>query len=318
VNVVLLGAAFGVLTADGADDSFPTPKAALGLGVLLTAAGWGVYFLVGRLAEQISVLDRRLADSLATARDELGKREIAQAQVERSLLEKELLLKEVHHRVKNNLQIVLSIINLQLRRTSNSEVAMTLAESSNRIHSIAMMHEALYHSENIASIRVTDYLIDLMGQILTSAERGLELELVVEPSSGILEVERVIPLGLIATELLVGTMRRVESNTAQTTGGVHKQPPSGHAVSKPLVRIKAMQMPSGGLIFSYTEKGMEPSKGGPGDSEDSVGGRLVATLIRQLRGRLNILSADGTAYQIIIPGKEERDTQYGQAAYSYR
>src|SRR5690606_39199982 len=123
---------------------------------LVVASCGLIFFLLRKLGRQVILLEEQLLHSFDSLGEELSLRKKAQVEAERSLRDKEVLLKEIHHRVKNNLQVILSIINLQLRRTAVPEVASTLQESSSRIQSIALLHESLYRSHDISRIALRD------------------------------------------------------------------------------------------------------------------------------------------------------------------
>ena len=121
----------------------------------------------------------------------------------RSLEEKELLLKEVHHRVKNNLQVISSLLNLQARELGDPEIARLFRESQGRIRSMALIHEQLYRSSDLARIDFAAYVEDLVGHL----EQGLghkaapvEFHLDVEPLP--LPLDLAIPCGMIVNELV--------------------------------------------------------------------------------------------------------------------
>ena len=131
----------------------------------------------------------------------------AEEQVKSSLREKEVLLQEIHHRVKNNLEIVSSILALQSAQIQNPDAVDALQESQNRVHSMSMIHQKLYQGENLGTIEMKDYFINLGSHILDSfgVEKRITLEYVTETLE--LDIDTAVPLGLIVNELLTNVMK---------------------------------------------------------------------------------------------------------------
>ncbi|NHZ73817.1 MAG: HAMP domain-containing protein [Nitrospirae bacterium] len=145
----------------------------------------------------------RLTGTLVVAQN-LSLRKQTEARLRASLEEKEVLLREVHHRVKNNLQIVSSLLNLQnLQADERADPDRLLQESRNRIRSMALIHEQLYKSKDLANIDFAQYaseLIEYLGRSYDVTSRGIQLKLDVEPVS--LAVDQAIPCGMILNELV--------------------------------------------------------------------------------------------------------------------
>ena len=132
----------------------------------------------------------------------LEKRE-AEEELKRSLAEKIVIIKEVHHRVKNNFQIVSSLLSLQASTISDEATKMILLESENRIRSMALIHEKLYESEDYSRIDFSDYLRSVtmhLDAAYRGSERGIRLHYKTEPV--MLSIELAIPLGLVLNELV--------------------------------------------------------------------------------------------------------------------
>ncbi|MBI4785365.1 MAG: PAS domain S-box protein [Oscillatoriophycideae cyanobacterium NC_groundwater_1537_Pr4_S-0.65um_50_18] len=125
-----------------------------------------------------------------------------------SLREKEVLLKEIHHRVKNNLGIVSSLLQMQIRRTHDPQATVILQDSQNRIASIALVHEKLYRSKDLAQIDCTQYIQDLTIYLFDSYNTSAnQIKLIVEVENGHLDIETVIPCGLIINELVSNALK---------------------------------------------------------------------------------------------------------------
>lgn len=134
--------------------------------------------------------------------------EIKTQEVERSLHEKEYLLKEIHHRVKNNLQIVSGILQLQAIHSKNKEIKYIMNESQNRIKSMALIHQMLYQNEDIRYIPFKQYLEKLSMQIMSALmveSNRIKVNIIIKEI--FLDVEKAIPLGLIVNELLSNAIK---------------------------------------------------------------------------------------------------------------
>uniref|UniRef100_B8HWB5 histidine kinase n=1 Tax=Cyanothece sp. (strain PCC 7425 / ATCC 29141) TaxID=395961 RepID=B8HWB5_CYAP4 len=139
---------------------------------------------------------------------DITERKQAEEQIQASLRQKELLLREIHHRIKNNLQVVSSLLMLQADTTDDPYTQKVLQDSQERVAAIALVHEALYRSADLERIDLSEYVQDLLEQIFYSyqgSERGIVLQLELEPIW--LNLETVLPCALILNELLVNALK---------------------------------------------------------------------------------------------------------------
>lgn len=284
---VVLSACFAVLPVldgpDGSRDSLTS--IAVSLSLLVIVASGFLYILIGKLVRQISFLESKLKHSLLTVEEELNLRKQAQIEAEGSLREKEILLREVHHRVKNNLQIVSSILNLHLRREGSRKVASALLESVNRIQSIAILHETLYRTSNFSNINLEQYLSELAGNIQGSYDLPRRLKISIDAHGLTLDMDRVIPIGLILTELFTNSLKYA------------------FPVAKPaaVIRIMIAPLAGGAMLFSYADNGVGFPPGFTAAESASLGWRLILMLVAQLRGEVNIVPGEGAQVEIHIP-----------------
>jgi len=198
--------------------------------------------------------------------------------------ERAVLLKEIHHRVKNNLQVISSLFYLQAQRTEQDNVRRLLDESRGRLQSIALIHEKLYRSEQLASIDFGDYLRDLTAS-LTSAV-GVQVPYVkvrVEAEEIFLDIDRAIPCALIVNELVSNSMKHA------FPGGRHGE-----------IRIAVTRADSE-LEVEVNDTGI----GFPADLDlqnvTTLGLQLVASLTKQLRGTVELVRGEGTTFRIHVP-----------------
>lgn len=204
-------------------------------------------------------------------REQLAERDHSERQMRRSLQEKEMLLAEIHHRVKNNLQIISSLFNLQIRFTPDAATQQILRDSQSRIRSMALIHEQLYASQDHAHIPFDDYLRKLtqhLQQMYGEGRIRLSLELVP------LEVDMgtAIPLGILITELVSNAFKHAFAPTA--SGVIH-------------LRLRDQDPQA---VLEVEDDGIGIAEL-PRDHRRSLGWHLIQTLIGQLRGEVEIASS---------------------------
>ena len=199
-----------------------------------------------------------------------------QKAMEESLHQKEVLLKEVHHRVKNNLQVISSLLQLQAGFIENTEVRKVFEESQGRIRSMALVHEKLYQTKDLAHINFGEYLLDLTSGLAGSHGSSARVKIDVKASSVQLDVDRAIPCGLVVNELISNCFKhgfpggRAGHITVELSGG-------GDAPIELMVRDDGVGWPAE----------FDPSK------STSLGMRLVHILAKQLRAKLHLQNQEG-------------------------
>ena len=163
------------------------------VAVLLLAVGFGRYRLKQRQNRQLAARQGEIS-----AKNE---------QLEKLLRENEWLLREVHHRVKNNLQIVTSLLGTQSARLRDEAAFNAVSESQHRVHSMALIHQKLYKSDNLSSVNMEDYVGDLVEYLRDSISPGqaIAFEVYVEPL--MLDVAQAVPLGLVLNEVITNSIK---------------------------------------------------------------------------------------------------------------
>ncbi len=132
----------------------------------------------------------------------------AEEQIAVSLHEKEVLLREIHHRVKNNMQVITSLLRLQARKIRDKEALAAFAESQNRIRAMALVHETLYRSDYLAGVACRDYLGKLVRSLSRAyGTRARAVRVVVDADDASLDADHAIPVGLIVSELVTNAMK---------------------------------------------------------------------------------------------------------------
>ena len=215
---------------------------------------------------------------------EIQERQKAEIIVRKSLEEKQLLLKEIHHRVKNNLLVVASLLDLQANSVENETVLKMFRSSENRIYSMALIHEQLYKFDDLKRLNLADYIIDLVDKLSASHETNeREIEFVVDTDDVVINIETAHPCGLIINELIANSIEHAFPKSTQNQG---------------LICISLKQQSKGTICLSIKDNGI----GLPADfvieDAESLGLQLVSTLVEQLDGELQLERADGTNFQI--------------------
>ncbi|MBG0775480.1 MAG: PAS domain S-box protein [Desulfovibrionaceae bacterium] len=205
-------------------------------------------------------------------------------QIKASLKEKEVLLKEIHHRVKNNLQVISSLLNLQSAYVTDERTLDVLRDSQNRVKSMALIHERLYQTRALTKIDFGDYLFSLVSHIKSSFRGVGDVDVRIDADGYVLDVDLVIPCGLIVNELISNSLK-------------HGFPDgrSGEIV----VALRHGQ--DFDLVLTVADDGC----GLPADLDlaapRSLGLQLVTMLTQQVRGELRVERDRGTAFIITFP-----------------
>jgi len=284
------------------------PRSVLCLPVLKQSTMIGVLYLENRLSDAVFTSEKTLVTELLTSQAAISlenarlveEMKNAEEQVKRSLREKEVLLKEIHHRVKNNLQIIYSMLNLQLPYVKDSQAIELFQESKNRVYSMALIHEKLYRSESLVRIDLPEYIQSLTTNLFLSygvSERAITSSIEVEHVS--LDVDMVIPCALIINELVSNALKHAFPAAMRQAGG------------QGTIRIGLRHDTDGGFILTVGDNGV----GLPDNLDlrqcESLGLRLVNVLVNQLRGSVQISTVGGTEFAIAfkaLRSKKESDS----------
>ncbi|GET42069.1 PAS domain S-box protein [Microseira wollei] len=219
---------------------------------------------------------------IAGIAEDVSDRKIAEVQIQASLHEKEVLLKEIHHRVKNNMQVISSLLELQAQYLDDPQTIALFRESQSRIRSMALIHEQLYQSLHLDKIDFAKYIKDLttnLFQFFGNHSNAIELKLNLAESS--LNIETAIPCGLIVNELVSNSLKYAFNQ------GMPGQ------ISIELFRDELMKFH---LIVS--DNGVGLPKNFNIETAATLGLRLVRMLTRQLKGFLEIDTDGGTRFKL--------------------
>lgn len=205
----------------------------------------------------------------------------AEQQIRESLKEKEVLLKEVHHRVKNNLQIISSILNLQCSYVRDTQTLNILRESQNRIKSMSYIHELLYQNKQFSSIRFSDYLLNLATSLIASYQvSDTKIDVVYDIKPVDLTLDQAIPCGLIVNEIITNSLKYAFDN--RTEGKLFVELKLKNNLVALRIADDGVGLPNN-IDFRQTE---------------SLGLQLVVTLVEQLDGTIVKEEIAGTGYLI--------------------
>ncbi|MGQ9559951.1 MAG: PAS domain S-box protein [Candidatus Oleimicrobiaceae bacterium] len=277
---------FASLVESGAVDAIGTP-AVDWLGVPLV----GSTGTIGVLAVQSYTQgvrygeeEKRILQFVSSQAAMAIERKRSSDQLKASLKEKEVLLKEIHHRVKNNMQVISSMLNLQSGCVTNPEVETVLRDSQNRVRSMALIHEKLYQSRDLSRIDFADYVSKLTNDLFRSYGVNPDcIELVAHAEAVSLGIDAAIPCGLIINELVSNCLKHAF--------------PDGRKG-----RVEVTLLPKNGMYeLTVRDNGVGFPKGLDFRNTDSLGLQLVTTLTEQLDGTVELTTnGEGTEFRILF------------------
>lgn len=201
-------------------------------------------------------------------------------QLEQANTEKTILLKEIHHRVKNNLQLVMSLLNIQAQDTQNVSIHDFLEKGQSRIATMSLIHQNLYQTENFTSINFQDYLEDLISNVKHTFNES-NVDYVIKTNQNSFDLDTAIPLGLIINELVCNALKHAFPSNLK--GKIEIE------INKMSDNTYELQIGDNGVGVSNEELNTK-----------SIGLELVSLLVMQLKGKIQKLDKIGTNYKIIF------------------
>ncbi len=250
------------------------------------------YLRFGEIEEKNTILTQknkiileqniRLEELNSALTSEIQTRIDAEEKIKKSLNDKEILLKEIHHRVKNNLQVISSLLYLQSNKLDGKAQKEIFSESQNRIKSMALVHEKLYKSNDLAGIELQDYIHSLVNYLLRSYDVGYnKIRQEINVDNIFLSIDKSIPFGLIINELVTNSLKY--AFVGRDEG---------------LLRINIKRISDGVIFLSVFDDGIGIPANFDIKSSNSLGLRLVQTLVTQLEGTFRLHSDGGTEFII--------------------
>ncbi len=215
---------------------------------------------------------------------DVTKRKATELKLRQTLEEKQVLLKEIHHRVKNNMQTIASMINLQIHSCSNDQATEYLQAASDRIMAMGLLHKTLYQSEELNRVNLASFvslLVDAMKQTYLKDHRIL---VSVDVEDIFIDLDTGIPLGLIMNELFSNSLKHA----------FHPQR-SGH------IYFRSLPTSQGRYLLEIEDDGIGLSQTGHHEQDGKLGLQLVQNLVKQIRGTMEMDLLSGTKVRIEFP-----------------
>ena len=214
---------------------------------------------------------------------DVTKSRTADAEIKKSLKEKETLLKEIHHRVKNNLTVISSLLNLQSYYIKDKDDLIMFKESQSRAKSMALIHQKIYSSKDLKRINFGDYITTLSNDIFRSYVHDSKMvKLTLEVEDIMLDTDIAIPLGLILNELLTNSLKYAFPSNSKDNGNI----------------VVSLFKNDNGYTLSVVDDGVGFPDNIGLDCTDSLGLQLVTTLTNQIEGKIHLDQSVGTSFKI--------------------
>ncbi|MFW6160293.1 MAG: sensor histidine kinase, partial [Acidobacteriota bacterium] len=239
-----------------------------------------------------------LKEANTQLQQEVKERKKTEEELAQSLKEKEVLLQEIHHRVKNNMQIISSLLRLQSYQIKGEKTSEIFRLCQNRIKSMALIHEKLYQSEDFSKIDFSDYIKSLtenLSSIYQSEAGSVDFKLNLEEVH--LNINQAIPLGLIVNELVSNSLKHAFSGRKRK-----RKTDLDEAEDHIIISLETNR--TGEISLSVRDNGVGLPSGFDLKKVDSLGLQLVQDLARQLSGSIEFNSNGGTCFKISFKHKK--------------
>jgi PAS domain S-box-containing protein len=198
--------------------------------------------------------------------------------------EREVLLREIHHRVKNNLQVISSLLNLQARQTSDMPTRAAIEDAQSRVRSIAVIHEMLYQTPDLARVDMNEY-VERLARLLSHSFGARDVALEVHCEKVVLPVDHAVPCGLILNELLTNAFKYAFRPTGLTGARI----------------VVTMAREDHELLLTVADNGVGLPASIDPRTTTTLGMSLLRMLAQQLRGRLDATVDGGTSVRVRFP-----------------
>jgi two-component system, sensor histidine kinase PdtaS len=206
-------------------------------------------------------------------------------QLEKSLIEKDALLREIHHRVKNNLQVVSSLLNMHVRKVSDPKSKKILEEGADRVTAMAIIHKNLYQHTDLKTISLDDYLSKLCDQLFANyqaMDAHVALKTDLQPVD--VDLDRLIPIGLIVNELISNAMKHAFTETQEAQ-----------------ISVKLSKNAQNQIELEIADNGVGMSADIDMEKSESIGMKLIRIFSQKLNSLVEISGDNGTCIKLSIP-----------------
>lgn len=203
-------------------------------------------------------------------------------ELKQSLIQKEILLAEVHHRVKNNLAVLNSMVNMKMNNHHNQNINQILASLQNRIYNMSMIHNLLYRQENIDSISIKDFIHEVIQSSIQYNQVDSIQVIENYDDLGTIKTDAVIPIGIIVNEMVTNSILHAFPNKHNPTLNLN------------------IYMQGDDIVINYSDNGIGLSN----KQQDGLGFEIIRLLVEQLNGQIHLKNNNGLHIKINIPKKE--------------
>jgi two-component sensor histidine kinase len=234
------------------------------------------------LEDEVKKRTAELSDSNIDLQTENTERIKAEKIIKENLIEKETLLQEIHHRVKNNMTVISSLLKLQMTNVADKKAKEALQDSQNRVQTMSMIHETLYQSDNLSAIDLKSYLTELGRNIFQNYLISSETQFKVEAENILISVKQASPIGLIVNELIANCLKYAFPDDR---------------IGEILLELKSKN--GKGVELAVSDNGVGIPESFDLKSTDSLGLKLVKILVEnQLDGSIDMENKNGTKFTI--------------------
>ncbi|NMB78175.1 MAG: hypothetical protein GYA23_03680 [Methanomicrobiales archaeon] len=238
------------------------------------------------LEERVRIRTRDLEMTARNLAEEVNQRKAAEQVIRSQLDEKSLLVRELDHRVKNNLQIISSMLSIQSHKVTDPSLQLVLSESRNRIRTISKIHEMVFAARDFSHIDINGFIRQIPSTLFTLYQvPPQKIAVNLELQDIFVDINTAIPLGLILNELFANSIKHAFPGARTGT-----------------ISLKAEEEDMG-LVLCYCDNGIGLPAGYDWENPDRVGQILINGLVQQLDGTIEKLPKDGTAFRIRLPRK---------------
>lgn len=237
--------------------------------------GLGTFYLVFRMA---TYKEKRQLQISKELEEKVKERTVL---IEKQRDEKEILLKEIHHRVKNNMQVINSLLSIQSNYTKDKKALSLFSEAQNRIRSMALIHEKMYQSGNLSKIDVQDYIISLIDDLVSSYSINCKINLDLKIDALKFEIDTLIPIGLLLNEIISNSLKYAFKGKDKGT-----------------ITIHLSELKDGTFKLIIGDNGVGMPKGMLQKDDETLGMELIKVFVSQIDGEIERMDKDGTYFEI--------------------